>query len=232
MELSGLGKDLLLKILGFIDISDIKTVPLVCAYWNNLFKSAPFWQPFVERKLKGFPVCTHNAAMFHKYSSSLKLGFGWIFQEKGPNWLNINEILLDDNDNYTKIRLRDGKQVSNICYIIDRKKKLYEKFVLLHPSLKYLNFINNPLEILEIRSEQDGIKFVGSNEDKQAKKYFEIVPHGAGTWTFPDGSTFSGDKVACEGFPHGKGLWNGKEEVEFEFGHRVTPTYKRRKIKF
>lgn len=227
--------NILFLIFGHVNISDIKHLFLVCKRWNNLGKHAPFWQPFVERKLKGFPVCTHNAAMFHKYSSSLKLGFGWVFCKKGPEWFETakesNAIILNEND-WTEMCLRDGKQVSNICYCLETFN-LYERFVLLHRTLKYLKTIERPsFQILEIRYEQDGIKFVGSTNDKQAQNYGRLLPHGGGTWTFPDGSTFSGDKVACDGFPHGKGLWNGKEEVEFEFGHRVTPTYKRRKIKF
>lgn len=43
-------------------------------------------------------------------------------------------------------------------------------------------------------------------------------PHGKGKWTFPDGTTLTGDDVAYDGLPHGKGQ---DDELEWFAGHRV-----------
>lgn len=50
------------------------------------------------------------------------------------------------------------------------------------------------------------------------------IPHGAGQWTFKDGSTLTGDNVAFDGLPHGKGL---SGEDEYFAGE---PLNKKRKI--
>ena len=75
---------------------------------------------------------------------------------------------------------------------------------------------------------EEGITFHGETDNDNE----EILPHGQGTWTFPDGSTFYGDNVAFEGVPHGKGYWNYKEETEFRFGERIIPGDARKKIKW
>lgn len=45
----------------------------------------------------------------------------------------------------------------------------------------------------------EGHRFVG---DSLAEK---VWPHGGGQWTFADGTTLTGDRVAFDGLPHGEG---------------------------
>jgi hypothetical protein len=237
-SIRSIGKDLLCKILGFVDLKDIRIVAVTCKYLNHLFNnSAQFWQPFVERRLRGFPVVTQNASMFKDHSSSLKQAFQWLSCKMPPLKLDCNRYVIDVGAGVQVTLYPDGSRVANLTYPKNGDHRISERYVFDHPSLKYYLMENKAEKILEIRSEQDGFKFVGkSNYVPEMKNYRGIVPHGAGRWTFPDGSTFSGPNVACEGFPHGFGTWKHGEaeekKVEFEFGHRVTPTYKRRKIKW
>jgi hypothetical protein len=57
------------------------------------------------------------------------------------------------------------------------------------PFIGYLEWINPRL----------GVRWVGQGLDLDAKSERSIVPHGKGTWTFADGTTLSGDKVAVAG---------------------------------
>jgi len=53
------------------------------------------------------------------------------------------------------------------------------------------------------------------------------LPHGAGKWTFADGTTLTGENVAFQGVPHGKGGQEGEEE--YFAGERLIDA-KRRKL--
>lgn len=221
-----LNKDLLIKVLGNIEINEIKNVPLVCKFWNTLFGTPEFWQPFVERKLKEFPLCVQNANVYFKHSGCLKYAFRWILSGK----TKIDK----DGD----IRLGGGviiclekDQIKTIEYSSPTGSEVF-RLRGLNPNLKYYH-VNDQREVTKILYKtKDGIQFEGKSNDDKLKHDHEIYPHGQGTWTFPDGSTFFGDNVAFEGVPHGKGLWNGKEEVEFEFGKKVKEGHKRRKIEW
>jgi hypothetical protein len=50
-----------------------------------------------------------------------------------------------------------------------------------------------------------------------------MVPHGAGYWTFADGTYFIGDNVAFAGLPHGKGHNQDNFEEEWFAGQRIWP---------
>ncbi len=58
------------------------------------------------------------------------------------------------------------------------------------------------------------------NGDRFDGQCFEMTdnPHGAGKWTFADGTTLTGDSVAFDGKPHGKGH---PDEAEFFAGEPV-----------
>lgn len=230
-----LNKDLLIKVLGNIEIKDIRNIPLVCKFWNTLFGTPEFWQPFVERKLKAFPLCVQNANLFFKTTTSLMQAFRWVFAKDQIRWGKDNTVILFPSPTKLIFKLcRNQHCVNNIEYI-DRYN-IYKKVILKQKScVKWYEFELKPafkiLVMLYIT--ENGVKFLGkSNDNEKIKSYNEFLPHGQGTWTFPDGSTFSGDDVACHGVPHGKGLWNGKEEVEFEFGKKVKEGHKRRKIEW
>lgn len=49
--------------------------------------------------------------------------------------------------------------------------------------------------------------FIFPNGDRFDGEFFkdEEIPHGKGKWTFADGTTLTGDKVAFDGLPHGQG---------------------------
>ncbi len=232
------GKNILIHTFSFININDIKHIPLVCKNWNKIFKTSEFWQPFVERKLQEYPLCCQNANFFFKYSPSFRRSFDWIF-DKNENikWQknNTSGIIFLYLGNSTTIELDNTfSYVLNIVYNNPTTTNISEKYTFTD-CLKYYSFTNNPFEVHKIKftRSDDGISFEGkSNDNEQIEKYDKLLPHGSGTWTFPDGSTFSGDNVAFEGVPHGKGIWNGKEQVEFEFGVRIKEGYKRRKIEW
>jgi hypothetical protein len=232
-NMESLGKDLLLKVLGNIDYKDIKEVLHVCKYWNALFGTPEFWQPFVERKLKEFPLCVQSASMYFKTATSLKQGFDWIFvkgyQIRWDKKLK-DTLLLSAKSSIRLCAERDC--VHRIQYFI--MDNISKKIITKKSCLKWYEFQAKPFEVLSmLYVTEDGIQFFGkSNDNNDIKSYDDFLPHGQGTWTFTDGSTFSGDNVAFEGVPHGKGMWNGKEKVEFEFGRRVKEGHKRRKIEW
>jgi hypothetical protein len=219
-------KHLLLMVLGGIDIKDIKNIPLVCKFWNALFGTPEFWQPFVQRKLKDFPLCIQNASVYFNATTYLKYAFKWVFcnviSTKGDR-ISIGKLVM---------HVKNG-QLLDIELPIDKQIRKRTLFLQSHVR-SYTYKIRNPMEVTHLNYKtKESIEFNGkSNYKPEITKISQILPHGQGTWTFPDGSTFSGDDVACHGVPHGTGLWNGKEEVEFEFGKRVKKGHKRRKIEW
>lgn len=121
--------------------------------------------------------------------------------------------------------------VSNVEFRHDSHTATKHILLPAQSNLKNALYDFNSGEILHITYEtKDGIRFVGSTDDNDVN----MLPHGSGTWTFPDGSTFSGDSVAFEGVPHGIGTWNNNCKVEFIFGKRIKEGIepKPRKIKW
>lgn len=231
-------KYLLFMIFGHIPFKDIKNIPLVCRYWYNLFKEPEFWNPFLKRKLtqKDTPEIAYDASVYLKHPKvTLKHAFGWMFESKGnPHW-EANDFELSDITFASFSFEKDGKTPA--IFVITDDDGIRNCLVLLKNTIiKSYRYRKFPINFFDGNFEMVcGTRFFGEISNNEFIEHMK--PHGKGIWTFPNGSTFSGDKVACEGVPHGKGIFKRNEndegtEVEFDFGHRVTKSYKRRKIKY
>jgi hypothetical protein len=149
------------------------------------------------------------------------------------NWMEFKEY--DDNTLafYCSSKLI---VVSNFYFYFDDENKL--TFKLWHGNEYHVMKGGNHVKILvmspgatwsikEIIYEKDGIRWKGQVYP-EPKTYFDIIPHGKGIWTFPDGTIF--DAGALCGLPHG--LVVGKDKkTEFWLGTRIYNTSDRNLIK-
>lgn len=230
--------DLLTCILGHVDLRDIKHVFLTCKRWSTLGGCAQFWQPFVAKKLAPFPIKGITAGMLLKLLETPRKAFEWVFGKDvamRPAYFILSHFLkfVCDSERKSVVELfvynEDNLEVINFNLVKDTGVITYHFTEGRTEKLNWIVYRTDQNivykgEATEI-PRRDGISFT--------LKCTKTKPEGSGTWTFPDGSTFSGENVALGGLPHGKGLWNNTEEVEFDFGHKIIHgSQKRRKIKW
>ena len=229
--------NILVLIFGHVDFSDIPQLFLVCKRWNALGKCAKFWQPFVAKRLAPFPVKGITAGMlFSLFEENVNEAFGWIFDSKELGKTRRQRYYFDLykhagfytdlHGNVTQFERHENIKIKYSVQTVTTIQRLFGsgngvfKLQIAKDSARRLIMI----KWIEYKT-PDGVYFKGSavfNEQNGNHGDFEnIIPHGAGCWTFPDGSTFSGDNVAYGGLPHGFGIWNHdkNQRVEFDYGH-------------
>lgn len=224
-------KDILLFIFALpeIEIKQTKRLMLVCKKWYEVTRDLRFWSSLIRKKippnLSGFKEL-YNAENYP--DNQLRLSFNWIFHKSCPQYsystskakqkmFYAQEVVVCgkfeffyDGPILMALTKLDTNGWNDIIYIKDGIGAVKSIFDSYYTRIKYEN--------------DDGIKWEGKSKYYKHNQYYELVPHGDGKWTFPDGSTFEGENVAVDGLPHGK----GKHDVEYYFGYLVTEEFQKK----
>lgn len=227
-------KDILLFIFALpeIEIKQTKHLMLVCTKWYEVTRDLRFWSSLIKKRilpnLSGFKEL-YNVNNYP--DNELRLSFNWIFRKGSPQYgydisrpkqkfFYAQEMVVCgkfeffyDGPILMALTRKNPDGWSDIIYIkdgISAVKSICDSPYSYSKEIKYEN--------------DDGVKWEGKSKYYKHDQYYELVPHGEGKWTFPDGSTFEGGNVALDGLPHGK----GKHGVEYYFGYLVTEEFQKK----
>lgn len=224
--------DVLMLILSHISIGTIKSIPLVCKQWYACFQQPQFWDALVRKKIQSslhlyFPqskilhFSSQIAYCLRNYNVSLKERFSWMFlynhfgvffnfKPYGPIFrLHTStrskiEISFFDQDfhvfshsTYKDVTKDKHNRIHCVKHYHKNRPATSDGLYLYMSESKYDNG-QKQIQKIYCKTKQ-GHLFEGESLPHKAK------PHGGGKWTFQDGSTLTGDAVAFDGVPHGKG---------------------------
>lgn len=228
-------KDILLTIFGHTNIEDAHSLILVCKRWNQVTKDNVFWRSLLIKKIP-------------KDFSDKKELFDLKNHDKDREWIFdvLDCVYIDYKETpfyYSSYNIKCG---CHTFYYNDKNQ--FIAIVKEFPSSERILYMQNKwFDIKKIDNRQpnrrsdiiyeneNGICWDGESKSYEFE-YYQLVPHGKGTWTFPDGSKFIGDNVAVDGIPHGVGKNQNNETVTYFFGSKITSdeerSNKRPKIEF
>jgi len=232
---------LLSYMLSFIELKDVRRVMLVCRQWYNASRGRDFWKRHIQRRMNALcpqelkrPLVFDNFIFAGVYEKSLREQVEWLFKTEkreahvfkvsdayyfqrysNPNYISEWQFALDgsfDCASYyqgnfiTKYWNEDG----TVIVIDDKNRCLITQY-------------NNgkPCDKTQVICKQ-WLTLAGNIWDGEGWTVStNIFIHGKGTWTFPDGSTLTGDNVAFDGLPHGTGVDENGKTVTYFAGSRV-----------
>jgi hypothetical protein len=226
-------KDLLLLIFDRpeIEIKQTKELIRVCKKWYETTRDDRFWSSLIIKKIPRNLSTLKELYSVDNYAypdPELSSSFHWIFSKNYPlyghnipntlkKFFYAQEIIICGHFKF----YYDGLDL----LALTRERGVgWQDIIYMKDGISNIKSVNNNYT-KEIKYEnEEGITWVGQAKYYNHEQYYEMVPHGQGKWTFPDGSILKGDNVALDGIPHGKGN-NG---VEYFFGHLVTEEFNRK----
>lgn len=240
-------------ILSYVALSDVRSVSQVCKLWYKCFKKAAFWTRHVKMYLrpllcKELPAndVEHVLSLFHPFMwkmCSMENRLGWLYKRNNPVNLEFSDSTVKMNIYLYAVGLEaqfkklDGQwYLFRLCF--GSYKRLDTKSVLDGNSHVYVfykpgehPYFCGPVH-LQYRCKNDQklqsrikCKTVEGHIFEGQCSLHNQLPHGKGKWTFADGTTLTGDRVAYDGAPHGVGR---DDEAEWFAGERLEK--KRQKI--
>lgn len=210
-----LPNDVLLMIFQHVDLKYVKHIPIVCKRWHHLFQTPAFWQPRIHAAIqkvvprRDYPM--PNLFLFRFASLCEKVE--WLFHNCCK--YRPEDDVIDMSYEETDITFETQNFIGIQTWIDGRKHGPYH-FIFLDPKLtgiieEYGTFNNGKEENdCIVWKLEDGTIFDGQTMKNIKGKF---VPHGAGTWRFPDGTVLSGDAVAFDGLPHDGKEWFAGERM-------------------
>lgn len=236
--LSNFPVSLLAHMLSFVTLKDVKAVSMVCKLWHRAFMLPTFWKRHIECKLELHKEENKwlrdfdNFRFSHK--ESLRQQTEWLFMW-GPRSFRKSRLHKDFFERFSKI----GKALfwTYDCYAYGSVEYHVPEGYWRTGIISTIEYFHGRGKYRIIRAEipfteemrcysarsvpcqcelYDGSTFEGKGINAK-----QIVPHGAGKWTFPNGDVFKGDNVAFDGEPHGTGTDQNGNKVEYFAGKKI-----------
>jgi len=221
-----LSTDIWAMVLGYTPLEMTNALMRVCKDWYAAIKKKMFWKKRIKNMLDRHTMLDKNLKFcfdpFYHGNHTLKEKVGWLFDSK--------KILIEDRSiEYIINGDRVCRFIENKTFVINSKGGIFEL------DIYYLN-CDTGLQRKQGTCKDDGkiLQPVGKETiyyiDPDTFAYYigehcDLIPHGSGTWTFIDGSKYSGKSFA--GKPHGI---DPKTGIEFFGGDRVRNNKKLKKI--
>lgn len=216
--------NVLAHILNFTELKDTNKIMRICCKWYEASRLSVFWKDRIATKFRKFIkddihfefVKKHfNLFLFTEVPFKDKLG--WMFDRTTPYFREKNK---EDDFKYM-FSVSPQKPYEHNFYFNDNLNKYAIRCSYSKKSLKSNKWISDGLDITNWFNRSYGVITRKFNAPKKVccityitkeGHHFEgnasvddLVPHGGGKWTFLNGSTLTGEKVAFAGEPHGIG---------------------------
>jgi hypothetical protein len=245
--ISILPTNIIASILNYTDLKDTLNVIMVCQKWHQASRLKHFWR---ERILEGFGeyattdqeyelLKTHFDVFLVK-EQPFREKLEWLFM-KDPVDIYRGDAVKSDYDFLFHVTPRSEPYVLSISINTMTKSYVHRYFLSTRDSSgKWVaagldvNYYNNDTKELKLSKKiQPGGEYYIEWVSKQGHLFKgsamifnkHIIPHGAGKWTFLDGTTLTGNNVAFDGIPHGVGA---ADEDEYFAGEKVNRNKKQK----
>ena len=243
--ISILPTNIIASILNYTDLKDTLNVIMVCKKWYQASRLNHFWR---ERILEGFGkyaktdqeyelLKTHFDVFLVK-EQPFREKLEWLFM-KNPTKIDYNDEVSGDYD-YSFHITPENKLYELAIYINSILKNKKQRYFLSKRNNKGnwdldgldVYYYYDKTELKYSKKIQRGGEWYIEWDSKQghsfkggALNYNILKPHGAGKWTFLDGTTLTGNNVAFDGIPHGVGA---ADEDEYFAGEKVNRNKKQK----
>ena len=244
--ISILPTNIIASILNYTNLKDTRNVIMVCQKWYQASRLKHFWR---ERILEGFG----KYAKTDQEYELLKTHFDVFLVKEQPfreklEWLFLRnsvdiyrgDAVKGDYDFLFHVTPRNEPYVLSIS--INTMTKSYKHRYFLSTRNSKGHWVADGLDVIYYNDAME-LKFMKQIQ-LDAERYIEWIskqghlfkgsgvnfnkilkPHGAGKWTFLDGSTLTGDNVAFDGVPHGVGA---ADEDKYFAGEKVNRNKKQK----